>query len=56
MNKITNGIKDMGNFSYLNISTIIYGKSYFTIDVVDKDDKKRLYHLYMIQVLMFEIM
>ncbi len=44
MNKITDGIKSMGNFSYLNISIIMYldGKSYFTIDAVDKEDAARL--------------
>jgi hypothetical protein len=44
MGKITEGIRVMGNFSYLEISYVLYldGKVHFTIDIVDKEDEKRL--------------
>ncbi len=44
MEKILRGIADMGDFSYLSLGYVIYpdGEVYFTIDVVDKQDKQRL--------------
>jgi hypothetical protein len=43
--KITDGITQMGHFSYVHVSNIMYSnvkKIYFTIDIVDIKDKNRL--------------
>lgn len=52
INKIITGIKKKGDFVYVNLSSILYPqdqKVYFSIDVVDRNDKDRLSHFLPLQ-------
>jgi hypothetical protein len=45
LSKTIDGINELGNFSLVTVSPIVYPAghvTYFTVDVVDKSDKKRL--------------